>query len=928
MPFSLTPNVHVERAQDGSVRQLRHLQQPYAAAATSPRPLAVEYVRDVASIYNIPAGALVALNTQFHQTDLFSLEPQRLHFHSQTDFLGTSTISYVQTIGGLPIWEAGFGVTVQSDPLRVTSSWSTLHQGVKVAEPRPEFRSVGLGELEEALHLREREHRAEITSERRLVYRYQGALREDPEAAGQSAPLHGPKPTLPLPPVPQGIVEGEHYIVTEVLFTTDPGPRSVNWRVFIEERTGAVLYLRALVACVLGNVFLIDPVSDTGDGTLNGCTADATLDPIQATVTLNVTPAMGGAAQALTGPWVQLSDFRSPTSAPPLSPPANFTASTSNSATFGAVNAFHHIDRFFRLMNDLGFDPATFFSSTSLPLQVDHLDTTHGDPQAWTYGNTGGLGCQGIGFAHTNTSCGTAVLMGADQRVAFHECSHLILLEKIHSANFGFCHSTGDSLAVIFADPQSSAPDRFLTFPFIPFSTRRHDRDVSSWAWGGPNDDTSYGSEQILSTTQFRLYLSAGGDDTRPDVRSYASNYILYLIIRAVGSLGPAMITPTPSADVWATAMMNADTGTTSFEGVPGGTVHKMIRWSFEKQGLYQPAGAPPPPGVITAGAPPDVDVYIDDGRGGEYPYLEVFWNNTDIWNRNNPDGGTTHDTPVVGVTNYAYVRVKNRGTQTANNVSVSGYHTSPATGLNWPDDWTPMTTATVAAGSIASGDSAIVGPFEWTPEFIGHECMLMIATADGDLANTDPSTGFPCAAGPTPHWRLVPFDNNIGQRNVAPVAGGGGAFGLAASFENRSFTARNPFDRTARLTLEAILPPFLTKRGWTVRFQSAGGAGFSLPARGDRKVVFTLVPGADFKPSDVGNNSLIQIRTRIDGQLVGGMSYYVDPTLKSPPSEYPAPKHPHPGPGEPPGESHEHPYKIRRHGTRTKITIEIDGED
>jgi hypothetical protein len=919
MPFSLTPNVHVERAPDGSVLQLRHLQEPYFAAA-APRPLAAQYLHDVAAIYKIPASALVAVSTQFRETNNLNEEPVRLQLYGENPFLGASTIAYVQTLGGLPIWEAGLSIAVQSDPPRVTSSYSTFHHEAKVQKPAGEFRPISSAELEKQFGLSERKRTVEITSQRRLIYRYAKALREDPEATGERTPLQGPKPTLPLAPVPDGIAEGEHYIVTEVLFTTDPGPRSLNWRVFIEERTGTILYLRALMACVLGNVFVIDPISDTGNGALTGCSGDATLDPIQTTVTLNVTPAGGGSAQALTGPYVTLSDFRSPTSAPPTSPPASFTADASDSVNFGAVNAFHHMDRFFRLMSDLGFDPATYFSATTLPLPVDHLDTTNGDPQAWTYGNAGNVGCRGIGFAHTNTTCGTAVLMGADQRVAFHECSHMILMERIHAGNFGFCHSTGDSLGVIFADPQSNAPDRFLTFPFVPLINRRHDRDVTAgWAWGGSQDDGGYGSEQVLSTTQFRLYLSAGGSDDRGAVRAYASNYILYLIIRAVGSLGPGTITPTPSPDVWATALMNADTGTTTFQGIPGGTVHKMIRWSFEKQGLYQPAGAPLPPNVVTAGSPPDVDVYIDDGRGGEYPYLEGFWNNTDIWNRNAADGGTAHQAPIVGVANFAYVRVKNRGTQTANNVSVSGYHTSPATGLNWPDDWTPMTTASVSAGSIPSGGSTIVGPFTWTPEFIGHECMLMIATADGDLPNTDPATGLACATGPTPHWRLVPFDNNIGQRNVAPVAGGGGVSGLVASFQNRTFTARNPFDRTARVVLEAVLPQFLVKRGWSVRFQSAGRAMFSLPARGDRKIVFTLVPGADFKPSDVGKDALIQIHTRIDGQLIGGMSYQVDPKLKHPPNEKAGGEHPNREDED--DEDHDH----KRHVNRRKDEIDRD---
>src|SRR5262249_9493150 len=139
------------------------------------------------------------------------------------------------------------------------------------------------------------------------------------------------------------------------------------------------------------------------------------------------------------------------------------------------------------------------------------------------------------------------------------------------------------------------------------------------------------------------------------------------------------------------------------------------------------------------------------------------------IWNRNSPDSGTAHDPPIVGVPNYAYVRVKNRGTKTANNVRVSGYHANPSGALNWPNDWIAMSTASLLAGSIASGGSTIVGPFVWIPRFAGNESMLMIASAEGDLPNTDLATNLPCASGPTPHWRLVPFDNNIGQRDVSP---------------------------------------------------------------------------------------------------------------------------------------------------------------
>ena len=87
-------------------------------------------------------------------------------------------------------------------------------------------------------------------------------------------------------------------------------------------------------------------------------------------------------------------------------------------------------------------------------------------------------------------------------------------------------------------------------------------------------------------------------------------------------------------------ALTEADATTDVFEGHPGGAFSKVFRWSFEKQGLYQPAGAPRP--VTQPGAPPDVDLYIDDGRCGEYmPFLADFRGAAEIWNRTAADGRT-----------------------------------------------------------------------------------------------------------------------------------------------------------------------------------------------------------------------------------------------------------------------------------------------
>jgi hypothetical protein len=50
MPLAPPPNVHVERATDGKVRQLRHLQQPCRANVRGPPHLARQYVRVVTSL--------------------------------------------------------------------------------------------------------------------------------------------------------------------------------------------------------------------------------------------------------------------------------------------------------------------------------------------------------------------------------------------------------------------------------------------------------------------------------------------------------------------------------------------------------------------------------------------------------------------------------------------------------------------------------------------------------------------------------------------------------------------------------------------------------------------------------------------------------------------------------------------------------------
>ncbi|MGH7211615.1 MAG: hypothetical protein ACREF1_09170, partial [Acetobacteraceae bacterium] len=522
-------------------------------------------------------------------------------------------------------------------------------------------------------------------------------------------------------------------------------------------------------------------------------------------------------------------DEEPPNTAPPTEP-ANasfdFDARTDN---FAGVNAYYHCDAFFRLVQSLGFDVPTYFGGTAFPMPADHrgsISTSDGvEINAHCVGNAAGSGISYTSFMLADTGDTTNPIgIACDYRVVLHELGgHGTLYNHVSSPNFHFSHSAGDSIAVITNDGSSQAPDRFVSFPWISLIGRRHDRDpAAGWGWSGsialnPFDPTldflGYNNEQILSTTLFRLYRSLGGDSTDPNTQTFAARYATYLILRAIGSLTPA--TSPATASGFATALMTADLGDWTSEAQTGGANGKVIRWAFEKQGMFQPPGTPTPNNNI--GAPPAIDVYIDDGRGGEYPYQPVFWENQSIWNRLAPDGGTTHQEPVVNTTNYAYVTLKNRGSQNATGVIVQGYHANPSIGLDYPVDWQIMTTPALAAADVPASNSGnvTVGPFEWTPTHVGHECMFMIVSCPGDASNASN-----IEAGDTiPEWRMVPNDNNIGQRNVAPVPGGGGLVGLAAAFEKRGFTLKNPLGVRARMLVEATFPAFLRDRGWTMRF-------------------------------------------------------------------------------------------------------------
>jgi zinc metalloprotease ZmpB len=854
-----------------------------AVTAGTAQEAAENFLRAQAGVLKVPLDAMQSLDVRAAIAP--TAENQALRFESETQLMDSTVVSYSQTMFGLPIYQAGMSVTVRAPDNSVQAAASTLHYDIAAQPPGNALRggvmnAAAVGGYDElARNAIPAAEKMRINRTRLMVYRYDAAARTHSHPKGDSkSGFHTEPPSLPIPPVPGSIVDGKHYVVAEVLFSLPlPEYGMLNWRAFIEPESRAVLYLRALVDGVTGLVFDRDPITKSGNLANLPSAAGATLDLLRDNATLvDLGPASGG-QQSLAGSFVSLADKSAPS--PPLPTQAGPFVFSYGSRTdnFAAVNAYYHCDRFFRMVRDTGFNIASYFDHTAFPVPVDHRGMGNA-VNAQCPGNALGNGIGFVQFALADAgNIANPIGIAADWRVVLHELAgHGILWDHVDSPNFGFAHSAGDGIAAIMNDPDTLAPDRFVTFPWVNIG-RRHDRPVNGWGWGGVNDVGGYSSEQILATCHFRLYRSIGGDSTYEPRRVFSARSAVYLILRGVGQLTPA--TNPPNALAWEQQLETADAGvwtsTNPAETHAGGAYHKVIRWAFEKQGLFRAAGQP----ATVEGKPPAVDVYIDDGRHGEYPFQPNHWSCTDIWNRLTIGaGGGVHQEPVVGKINYAYVRIKNRGTQPAANIVVKGFHCLPGVGLEFPTDWVPMTTPQLTAPNLAASDSVgeVVGPFKWIPSQVGHECMFFSVSASGDPGNIDGQV-----IGPIPEWRLVPHDNNIGQRNVHPVA----MSLVKVPWEKLPFWIRNHGKLPVRLGVDIKLPAWLARLGWKFDVPEITKQRTTIKPGAQLKVAISMTTGKAFdaKVLQKEKDHDIVLTVLYDGMPAGGMTYTITPPDKKP---------------------------------------------
>ena len=168
-------------------------------------------------------------------------------------------------------------------------------------------------------------------------------------------------------------------------------------------------------------------------------------------------------------------------------------------------------------------------------------------------------------------------------------------------------------------------------------------------------------------------------------------------------------------------------------EGHAGGAYGKVIRWAFEKQGLYQ---ARPSKSPVKKGRRAAARRRLH--RGWPARRISLSAAVTGIAGRFGiaapPTAARAHQEPVAGTTNFAYVKIKNRGRTTASGVTVKAFHHKPSAGQIYPGDWKPMTTAELRRAAMFR---PIPLPKSRSVRSHGapsdkHDCMIMVAAAPG----------------------------------------------------------------------------------------------------------------------------------------------------------------------------------------------------
>jgi hypothetical protein len=163
-------------------------------------------------------------------------------------------------------------------------------------------------------------------------------------------------------------------------------------------------------------------------------------------------------------------------------------------------------------------------------------------------------------------------------------------------------------------------------------------------------------------------------------------------------------------------------------------------------------------------------DLWIADSPtdDGEQCSHQPWWTSPDIMVDVPPYDGSGDPNPRFAVTNRIRAHVRNRADTTAASVYVKYFWADPSAGLA-PADWQPIASTPARPNPVGPfsvpAHGSIDAPYvEWIPSAApAHQCLLAIAYVNDNPADVDNPD-------PLVYTFDVPWDNNIGQRNVTVI--------------------------------------------------------------------------------------------------------------------------------------------------------------
>ncbi|MGD8752873.1 MAG: Ig-like domain-containing protein [Anaerolineales bacterium] len=300
----------------------------------------------------------------------------------------------------------------------------------------------------------------------------------------------------------------------------------------------------------------------------------------------------------------------------------------------------------------------------------------------------------------------------------------------------------------------------------------------------------------------------------------------------------------------------------------------------------------------VTVNPAGGADVWTKDNAAdtGAVPSGHPWWVSPDIWVRHQADGGLVHQNPVAFQENTVYIRLRNSGQQAASGRVDVFWSRSR---IGWPCKlWSPNV-GSIDFENLVPGEVRIVS-LSWTPQEPGRHGLHTVIEADGDPADKS----LPCSPH-RPRW-----DNNVSWRNVIAFFHPPKSSHADVGVSEATVDLVNAYDRPKDVDLVFELHTFPVTGTVTLwlaedlfdRWLASPGswfAGASILTH-TREIIVTgvmsaTVGGLPLEAYERSSGDLVfavpqsgafevALHERIDGQVIGGVTYQWSATDVVPP--------------------------------------------